>query len=1138
MTVTVKSMHAGQGVDYLLRTVAVGDGDRSLRDPLTRYYTEEGTPPGYWLGSGVVSLDSGLKVGDEVADEQLRRLIGHGQHPATGEQLGSRFRTYAQPKTGKRKHAVAGFDMTFSIPKSASILWGVTDAGTQAIIADAHHRAVTEALDFVEREIVATRAGAKGARGSVVQLDTTGVVATAFDHYDSRASDPHLHTHVVISNRVKTVRDGKWRTLDGTPLHHWTVAVSELHEAIFSDHLTRALGVCWERRARGRDRNPAWEITGVPQKLVTAFSQRSRDIDAATEAAIAEYVATHGHQPKRSTINKLRQTANLTTRPPKHIHSLADLTAGWRRRATDLLGEDATTWAQNALANAPQRLLRADNIPFDLIEEVGRSVVIAVGEKRSTWRRANLYAETSRQILGWRFASASDREAITGLIVEAAEHGSLRLTPPDLTKTPASFTRVDGSSEFRPKHSTVFSAEHLLAAEDRLLKRADAITAPTVDIEVVDTTTNQPVKGHRLSPEQAQAIAKVAVSGRQLDLLVGPAGAGKTTALRVLKKAWTQQRGGNSVAGLAPSAAAAAVLAEELGIGTENTAKWLYEHQQGHVRFSRGQLVIIDEATLAGTLTLDRITAHAEQAGAKVLLVGDWAQLQSVEAGGAFGMLVEARDDAPELVDIHRFTNKWEKLASIDLRHGRVDVVDTYIDHGRVDGGTGESMTEAAYVAWKHDVDHGRASILIADNAATVRDLNVRAQAERGGAHGRAVTLIDGTNATTGDWIITRQNDRRLRTLRNGWVRNGDRWTVNDVRPDGSLVVRRQDRRSGAVVLPAAYVAEHVDLGYAITAHRAQGITVDTSHVVVTESTTRENLYVEMTRGRDHNHAYVITGDADDNHGTPDDQDVPTAREVLTGVLANVGAELSATQTIEAEQEAWGGIRQLAAELETLAAAAQRDRWARLLARCGLTEAQRDDVLASDAYGAFAAELRRAEGNGHDVDRILPVAVNRYGLGDADDVAAVLRHRLRLATSDAGSRRSRRPARLIAGLIPEPIGPMAADIRKAIDERKVLIEQRAKTLAETGIKRRESWIQRIGDAPAVDRIHWLRSVIAIAAYRDRYGITSRDPLGGQPVDDNQRLDRARAEAALRRATEASTRLASQELGQGRRGLGI
>lgn len=103
VTVTIKSMHAGQGVDYLLRTVAVGDGDRSLRDPLTRYYTEEGTPPGYWLGSGVASLDSGLEVGDEVAEEQLRRLIGHGQHPVTGEQLGSRFRAYKRPETGKRR---------------------------------------------------------------------------------------------------------------------------------------------------------------------------------------------------------------------------------------------------------------------------------------------------------------------------------------------------------------------------------------------------------------------------------------------------------------------------------------------------------------------------------------------------------------------------------------------------------------------------------------------------------------------------------------------------------------------------------------------------------------------------------------------------------------------------------------------------------------------------------------------------------------------------------------------------------------------------------------------------------------------------------------------------------------------------
>ncbi|MFV0430084.1 MAG: hypothetical protein ACK5KO_11765 [Arachnia sp.] len=154
-----------------------------------------------------------------------------------------------------------------------------------------------------------------------------------------------------------------------------------------------------------------------------------------------------------------------------------------------------------------------------------------------------------------------------------------------------------------------------------------------------------------------------------------------------------------------------------------------------------------------------------------------------------------------------------------------------------------------------------------------------------------------------------------------------------------------------------------------------------------------------MTRGREHNHAHVITHDADDNHGTPHGQEVPTAKEVLTGVIGNVGAEQSATQMIRVEQETRGGIRQLAAELDTPAAATQRDRWVRLLTTCGLTDEQRDDVLTSDAYGTFAAELRRAEANGHDVERILPVAAARHSVGDPDDVAAVLRHRLRLATA-------------------------------------------------------------------------------------------------------------------------------------------
>ncbi|MPV89301.1 relaxase domain-containing protein, partial [Georgenia ruanii] len=1087
------------------------------------------------MGSGLTSLASGIDAGDEVTEDQLRRLIGHGAHPVTGEPLGGRYRVFQKPAAGQLRHAVAGYDLTFSIPKSASILWGVADAGTQAIIADAHHAAVAEALDFLEREVVATRVGAKGPKGAVAQVAVTGVLATAFDHYDSRANDPHLHTHVVISNKVNTVRDGKWRTIDGTALHAWVVALSELHEATFSDHLTRALGVGWERRPRGRDRNPAWEITGVPHSLVEEFSRRSQGIDAETDRLIEDYVAHHGRRPRRSTIMRLRQQATLSTRPSKEIHSLADLTGLWRRRTADYLGTDPVAWARRSTTNPPARLLRADDVPLDVIADVGRRVVVTVEEKRSTWRRANLYAEAARQTLGWRFASTVDREAITGLVVDAAERGSLRLTPPELATSPVAFRRDDGTSVFRPKYSTVFSSEHLLAAEDRLLKRAAAMTAPTVAIEIVDAITAQPVKGNRLSPEQAQAIATIAVSGRQVDLLVGPAGAGKTTAMTALYRAWTRQHGRGSVIGLAPSAVAAAVLADDLGIPCENTAKWLHDHQHGRTAFRKGQLVVIDEATLAGTLTLDLITGHAAAAGAKVLLVGDWAQLHSVDAGGAFAMLADARGNAPELVDIHRFTHAWEKTASLDLRHGHPEAIDTYLAHDRVSEGDADAMTDAAYRAWREDITAGRASVFIADTSHTVRDLNARARGERlltGQTHtGPEVRLVDGTYASAGDWIITRKNDRRLRTLRSGWVRNGDRWCVSAVCGDGSLVVRRLDRKAGgAVVLPAAYVAAHVDLGYAITAYRSQGITVDTAHVVVSDATTRENLYVAMTRGRDHNQAYVVTQAADDNHGAPLGEEV-TARSVLLRVLANRGAELSAHQTITAEHETWSSIAQLAAEYETLAAAAQRDRWASLLRSCELTEDQIDDVLASEAFGPLAAELRRAEANGHDVDRLLPAAVARHGLRDADDIAAVLRHRVHLGTNQRAGGRARRP-RLIVGLIPEALGPMEPEMRQALDERRDLIEQRARALAEEALSTRTPWIRALGPKPT-DRaasVRWAEGTITVAAYRDRYGVATAQPLGGQPATDAQRLDRARATWTLRRFDVATVNIPRRDNG--------
>ncbi|VEW10571.1 Multifunctional conjugation protein TraI [Brevibacterium casei] len=170
-----------------------------------------------------------------------------------------------------------GFDYTFSVPKSVSVLWGVADAGTQALIAQAHHDAVAEVVEFMEREVAATRTGYTAADGAVAQVDVTGLVATAFDHYDSRSSDPQLHTHVVVSNKVQTVLDGKWRSLDGRPMHAAVVALSEHYNAVLADRITGMLGLQWEARDRGRGRNPAWEIVGVGEELIEEFSSRSHD---------------------------------------------------------------------------------------------------------------------------------------------------------------------------------------------------------------------------------------------------------------------------------------------------------------------------------------------------------------------------------------------------------------------------------------------------------------------------------------------------------------------------------------------------------------------------------------------------------------------------------------------------------------------------------------------------------------------------------------------------------------------------------------------------------------------------------------------------------------------------------------------
>ena len=1050
---------------------------------------EAGTPPGTWIGSGLAGLSSSVGLGREVSEEQLRRLMGFGQDPNTGEQLGRPYRKFAgaaervqrrleqlpESLTAQERTAqmalieaeeaqkstgapVAGFDLTFSVPKSVSTLWAVADGGTQTLIARAHHAAIQDVLLILERDVAMTRVGAKGPRGAVAQAEVRGVIAAAYDHYDSRSADPQLHTHVVVANRVQGAHDGKWRTLDSRALHAAVTGLSEHYNAVLSDHLAAILGIGWESRERGTGRSTSWEITGVLQELMDEFSSRARDIEQVKDRLVAEYVAKHGRQPAPKLLWQFRQQATLETRPPKQNHSLSDLTSWWRERATSVLGKDAPTWASTLISESVREpLLRADDVPLDDLRAVAAVVVAQVGDRRATWKRWNLHAETVRQTMGLRFASATDRDIITRQIVDAAEHASLRLTPPELASSPPTFRQLDGASMFRPKASTVYSSERVLVAEDRLLAASESRTAPTVPLVWIEHAARaKNAQGHVLSADQEQAIAKIGISGRTLDVLVGPAGTGKTTTMNALRRAWEKLYGAGSVTGLAPSAAAAEVLAGDLGIETENTAKWLHEHRHGNWNLQAGQLVVIDEASLAGTLALDAITAHAAEVGAKVLLVGDWAQLAAVDAGGAFGMLVRDRGDAPELLDVRRFRNDWEKHASLQLRIGDTDVIATYLERGRVIPGTYDSIMEDAYQAWHADQSAGKTSVLIAETLDTVSALNTRARTDRilaGEVALDGVRLHDENEASRGDLIITRQNDRRL-ALGSGWVKNGDRWHVTHAGDDGSLTVRRAHSKwRTTITLPAAYVAKHVELGYAITAHRAQGSTVDTAHAIVhSPEVTRESLYVAMTRGRESNRVYVATDQHHlEEHQHRDDLEM-SARSILCGILQREGAEKSAHDTITAEQDMWGSLAQLAAEYETIAQEAQQARWITLLEHGGLTADRIDDLVETDAFGILTTELRRLEAEGHDINDLLPRVIRAGGLAGVDDLGSLLRYRIqKVAATYRPS--PRRAAGLIAGLLPRATGITDPAMREALEERERLMQQRITTLVQTALER-------------------------------------------------------------------------------------
>jgi conjugative relaxase-like TrwC/TraI family protein len=1152
-----------------------------------------------FLGAGLAALDDGRGVekGSIVSEEHLFNLLGMCADPMTGESLGrppigaplslgtqpaGRLQAVApsaegadlevqrtcieasEPaRGGLLRSPVAGFDLTFSPSKSVSVAWALADADTKAAIYACHRQAIEIVLTYAEREVFHSRSGKAG----VVEEDIEGVVATAFTHWDSRAGDPQLHDHVVVANRARSVSDGVWRTLDSRGLFKNVVALSELHQGVLSDLLTEALGWGWDGRSRRHSERLRYEVNGVPEALMAEFSQRAASIEARKTVLINEYAAAHGRQPSTTEVIKLRQRATLETRAAKEQHSLHELTSGWRGRAAPYIGGGQCAWVAELAERNDLPLLSPTDLAEEILVDAARVAVRNVVERRATYSRANVLAEVHRQFHGIRFASPDVRIAVVERTADLALEQSLVISAPELHHTPERLRRAEGSSRFRAKGHEIYTTATLLEAEARLLASGQGLNGPTVTPDVVAMLTATLLRGreHSLSTDQARAVGQIATSGRSLDLLVGPAGTGKSTTMAELRSVWETAYGPGSVLGLAPSATAADVLAAELGIETENTAKWLYEHRREAERLTilkqlhsgvganamssdlgsrrqhriavaeqevarwklrKNQLVIVEEASLAGTFALDELVTAAAQAGAKVLLVGDHAQLGAVEAGGMFAALVRDRGALiSELSDVRRFHHDWEKAASVALREGSPAAIDAYEAHERITSGDRDQMLDALYAAWSADTEAGHTSLMIAGDQASVDELNDRARADRvaaGQVADLGVSIAGGAMAGVGDHVVTRQNNRRVSAGRR-WVRNGDQWTVLATHANGSMTLQRP-KGGGAVILPGDYVSEHVELAYAATAHRVQGSTVNTAHALVSPTTTREVLYVSGTRGRESNTFYVDTlydPDPQTSHGDAGDTGEPiTAKGVLLGVLCNEGADVAAHEVIRRQLHEAETIERLAIEYATLAALAQAERWDALVARSGLSERELASVRASEAYGPLQAALRQGEARGLDVEAAFPRLVAGRSLADAGDEAAVLHGRVDRWVQATGRRR-RLAQNLIAGLLPKAQGVTDPDTAKALADREVAMEERARALAEQAIEDSVDWVLRLGPVPQnpAARARWRREISTVAAYRDRWHITDNDKIEakGHVVSAEQMSQHTRAMAATERA---------------------
>ncbi|MEA5117045.1 MAG: MobF family relaxase, partial [Propionicimonas sp.] len=411
----------------------------------------------------LVPIEDRARIRTEVALELF--VKEHRRAPLDARELTGFIAELSRQKTT----AVSGFDLTFSPVKSVSALWALADPHIAARIERAHHAAVADALQFIETHALFTRTGRQG----VQQVDVRGLVAVAFTHRDSRAGDPDLHTHVAVANKVQTLVDGRWLSIDSRVLHKAIVAASETYNTALERHLASTLGLRFAERASTDPRKrPVREIVGVDPRLNDRWSSRRKSIEVRRRDLTALFQRDHGRPPTPVEEIALAEQATIETRDAKHEpRTLVEQRTTWHAQATEVLGGDGgiSAMIDRALHPNPARRVRLNDA---WVDAAAAAVVARVEQDRSVWQAWHLIGEAQRIVRAADVPPDQVEILVTRVVERATSAHSVTLTKPDPITDPEPLRRRGGASVYPVAGSQHYTSQRILDAEQRIVAAA------------------------------------------------------------------------------------------------------------------------------------------------------------------------------------------------------------------------------------------------------------------------------------------------------------------------------------------------------------------------------------------------------------------------------------------------------------------------------------------------------------------------------------------------------------------------------------------------------------------------------------------------------------------------------------------